>query len=188
MDGYHYPLEVLRTMMNTNPVLGDLIYRRGAPDTFDTFTLSNDLQRIRSKMSKSSKAFLDDDDDIIYIPGFDHSKGDPSPREHKFIRDEHQVVIMEGLYLHLTDIGDEIEQDAIRSVRGWNDISIQFDLKIFIDADLNSCIERLKIRNKCIPGYTPEEIDVRCDVVDRSNALIVLSKKSHADLVVRSCL
>ena len=36
--------------------------------------------------------------------------------------------------------------------------------------DVDQCIERLKERNKCIPGYTPEEIEARCDDVDRKNA------------------
>ena len=65
-------------------------------------------------------------------------------------------------------------------------ISSLFDLKIFIDGDVNSCIERLKIRNKCVPGYTPEEIDIRCDIVDRSNALTVMRSKSQADMIVKS--
>jgi hypothetical protein len=47
-------------------------------------------------------------------------------------------------------------------------------------------MERLKARNRCIPGYTPEEIDVRVDAVDRANALVVERSRARADLVVRS--
>lgn len=42
----------------------------------------------------------------------------------------------------------------------------------FIDADIDLYIDRRKIRNQCIPGYTKEEIELRCDMVDRANALI----------------
>ena len=38
-----------------------------------------------------------------------------------------------------------------------------FDLRIFLSADLDVCMAALKERNKCIPGYTEEEIEVRCD-------------------------
>ena len=31
------------------------------------------------------------------IPGFDHAKGDPEPDAHAFDRNQHQVVIGEGL-------------------------------------------------------------------------------------------
>ena len=35
------------------------------------------------------------------------------------------------------------------------------DLKVFISSDIELCIERLKIRNRCIPGYTADEMDAR---------------------------
>jgi pantothenate kinase len=173
--------------------LDDMIYRRGAPDTFDISALVQDLRQIRAISStptthagKSNVAIEDEFLDKVYIPGFDHSKGDPTPNEHAFIRSKHQVVIMEGLYLLLdeSDVADHDDKD--NDIVRWKEVSSQFDLKIFIDADLNSCIERLKIRNKCIPGYTPEEIDIRCDIVDRSNALTVMKSKSHADVIVKS--
>jgi hypothetical protein len=47
-------------------------------------------------------------------------------------------------------------------------------------------LERLKIRNLAIPGYTLEEICDRVDTVDRQNAMTVLSTKGRADLVVES--
>jgi len=48
------------------------------------------------------------------------------------------------------------------------------------------CIERVKIRNQCIPGYTPEEIEVRCEKVDRVNAMTVMRSKDRAHVVVDS--
>lgn len=38
--------------------------------------------------------------------------------------------------------------------------------------------------NRCIPGYTPEEMDVRCDAVDRVNAILVNSTKDVAHMLV----
>lgn len=83
-DGYHYPLEQLKQFPNPD----DMIYRRGAPDTFDPQALHRDLERIRHG---------NDDSMIIMVPGFDHAKGDPEPDSHVFDRSKHSVVICEGL-------------------------------------------------------------------------------------------
>lgn len=157
-DGYHYPLAALQTFPNAN----DAIYRRGAPDTFDEKSLKRDLNRIRCGK-----------EDIIYFPAFDHARGDPDPDIHEFRRGVHRVVVCEGLYL-LHDEG------------GWEDVKTFFDLTIFVNANVDTCIQRLKIRNKAIPGYTPEEIEIRCDAVDRTNALTVERSKARADLLVDS--
>jgi uridine kinase len=69
---------------------------------------------------------------------------------------------------------------------GWEDVKEYFDYCIFMDADIDMCIERVKIRNQCIPGYTPDEIDIRCEKVDRVNAWTVLRSKHRADIVVKS--
>ena len=69
---------------------------------------------------------------------------------------------------------------------GWEEIANVFDLKIFMNANLDECMRRVKIRNTCIPGYTPEEIAIRVEKVDRVNALTVLSSKARADLLVNS--
>lgn len=55
-----------------------------------------------------------------------------------------------------------------------------------MNADIDICIERVKIRNQCIPGYTPKEIESQCKVVDRVNALTVLRSKYRADVIVES--
>ena len=55
-------------------------------------------------------------------------------------------------------------------------------LSIFVDADVDLCVNRLKERNKCIPGYSHEEIEIRCDIVDGKNAITVTKSKSRADL------
>lgn len=158
-DGYHYPLEYLKTF----PDAADLIYRRGAPDTFDPLALHRDLTRIQNGM----------DEKIIKLPAFDHVRGDPEPDTHIFDRDHTKVLICEGLYL-------------LHDKDGWEQIADIFDLKIFIDTNIDECIERVKIRNQCIPGYTPEEIAVRTEKVDRVNAMTVFNSKRRADIVVDS--
>jgi pantothenate kinase len=158
MDGFHLSLTELKAM----PDASDAIYRRGAPDTFDPAGLERKLRQIRDSLDES-----------VRLPGFDHSVGDPTEDEHVFIRAEHKVVIVEGLYLlHLG--------------HGWESLKDVFDLSIFIEADVDRCIERLKIRNKCIPGYTTEEIDIRCDKVDRANAELVAQSCERAEVVVKS--
>jgi pantothenate kinase len=157
-DGYHIPLNQLRTMPNAK----DLIYRRGAPDTFDAQRLLHDLERIRHGKEQ-----------IVKVPGFDHAFGDPEENVHEFDRSKHKVVFCEGLYLlHDSD--------------PWKDIKNVFDCNLFVHADVDACIERLKIRNKCIPGYTEEEIVTRCEIVDRANAMLVDKSKKRADLIVES--
>ena len=159
MDGYHLPMSVLELMQNSV----EMIYRRGAPDTFDPSLLKKDLDRI-----------VHGHEDIVCMPGFDHAKGDPEVDQHRFNRSSHQIVICEGIYLMHDD-------------HGWEDIKSYFDWTIYIDADVDKCIARLKERNKCIPGYTPEEIEIRCDAVDRVNALTVERSRQYATQEVKSC-
>jgi len=170
MDGFHIPLAELAEFPNA----ADAIYRRGAPHTFHAKNLAEELNRIAYG-----------DEPIVCIPGFDHAVGDPTPDQHTFERSKHEIVLCEGLYLLHDD-------------DGWEDIKSFFDWTIYIDADVDVCVERLKERNKCIPvrvvvcayfcfflwhiltdffscnfffqGYTPEEIEVRCEEVDRVNA------------------
>ena len=160
-DGYHYPLEYLKTFPNA----ADYIYRRGAPDTFDPAALLRDLKRIRDSRKE--------EDVVITLPAFDHSRGDPEPDTHVFDRNRHQVVLCEGLYL-------------LHNQDGWADVAAVFDWTIFLNADLEACMERVKIRNQVIPGYTPQEIAVRTEQVDRVNALTVLASKARADVIVDS--
>lgn len=156
-DGYHLPLNMLRQLPNAN----DKIYRRGAPDTFDPIGLKRDLMRIRCG-----------DEPTVSLPGFAHEKGDPESGIHTFHRDQHSVVICEGLYL--------LHQD-----NGW-DLQDCFDYSIFIDTDVDKSMSRLKTRNTCIPGYTPDEIRIRVDEVDRINALTVNASRERARLCVQS--
>lgn len=165
MDGYHYPISTLQQFPNSK----DAIYRRGAPDTFDSKSLYNDLHTI-----------ISNDQEIVSIPGFDHAKGDPEPNKYIFDRNKHDVIICEGLYLLLLDDDNNNEN------RWYKNMKSMFDYSVFINADIEKCLSRVKERNKCIPGYTPDEIEVRVDNVDRKNALLVQKCQAYADIVVQS--
>ncbi|CAE8613430.1 unnamed protein product [Polarella glacialis] len=159
MDGYHEPLAALRA----RPDAADAVYRRGAPDTFDPASLKARLAEMRDLSGP----------DEIDLPGFDHAIGDPTEGAHRFQRQRHCVVLVEGLYLlHDSD--------------GWAGTAELFDRRIYLEADLEACIARIKVRNKVIPGYTAEEIDIRCDKVDRQCALLVKLSANLADLTVTS--
>lgn len=159
MDGYHYSLAQLAKFPNAD----DAIYRRGASDTFDPVSLARDLERIAHG-----------DESQVSIPGFDHAKGDPEENQHTFDREQHKIVICEGLYL-------------LHDQDGWEKVQKFLDWTVFIEADIDNCISRLKERNKCIPGYTPEEIEIRCDKVDRVNALLAQKTAGkYASQVVKS--
>ena len=117
MDGYHTPLQQLADSDNA----ADLIYRRGAPDTFDPAALFEKLNEIAYG-----------DAETVTLPGFDHAQGDPVPNQHTFTRRKNKVVIVEGIYLlHDSD--------------GWDVMKGLFDWTIYIDADVDTCIERLKV-------------------------------------------
>jgi len=122
-DGYHYSLCTLECL----PDGEDLVYRRGAPETFDPHCLIRDLERIRH----GGEAF-------VPLPGFCHEEGDPKVGQHLFDRRNHKVVVCEGLYL-------------LHDQDGWEQLKDMFDLTVFVDAPVDVCMERLKFRNRKIP-------------------------------------
>lgn len=138
------------------------VYRRGAVDTFD-------LERFRSDMLRLKQTTLPKQNVKIWFPDFDHAKGDPEENKLSVVLGEDgvQIVIVEGLYVLCPEV---------------NDI---FDMSIFIESDIDKCISGLKERNKVIPGYTPEQIEKRCDDVDRKNANFVQTLKKYADFIVK---
>jgi pantothenate kinase len=158
MDGYHLSKADLAELPDAKAAL----YRRGAPDTFDVEAFLMDLCRIKYGHEK-----------IVGLPDWDHAVGDPIRNGIVFDRSQHNIVIVEGLYL-LHD-GD-----------GWESAQDFFDLTVSIHADIDKCVHRLKVRNRIIPGYTPEEIDIRCERVDRTNAMTVQKSEVRANYLVHS--
>lgn len=144
--------------LRERPDAEDAIYRRGAPDTFDREGFSSALHSLRGFA----------DGERVAWPGFDHAAGDPVPGQYDVEVGRHTVIIVEGIYVLL-----------------WPEAAKQFDLKIFLDADVEMCLEQLKVRNQCIPGYTAEQIAARVEKVDRSNAEHAMASKPMADVVVQ---
>lgn len=157
MDGFHCPLAELRARSDAEAA----IYRRGAPDTFDPAALRERLMLIADPEGPGD----------VQWPGFDHAVGDPVPGELTFVRCKHSIVLIEGLYLLL-------EHGA------WAGIRALFDHSIYLEADIETCIARVKERNKEIPGYTSEKIGARCETVDRANAVIVMASAECAETKV----
>eukprot|EP00934_Nitzschia_sp_Nitz4_P004004 Nitzschia sp. Nitz4//scaffold369_size34440//25170//26012//NITZ4_007846-RA/size34440-processed-gene-0.17-mRNA-1//1//CDS//3329549377//3994//frame0 len=185
-DGYHFSMEYLRQL----PDATEAIYRRGAPDTFDVEKLCQDLESIRGRRSSDQQGTPEERQ--VWVPGFDHARGDPEPNLHLFDRTQHQVVLCEGLYLlhHETPRDEPGNPSGTHALQGgsigWSRVKELLDFTIFIDSAIEDCIKRIKVRNQCIPGYTLAEILERVDRVDRENAMTVLCSKALADTVVLS--
>jgi pantothenate kinase len=175
-DGYHYSKETLHRLQTENQD-DTLLYRRGAPDTFDVSALIRDLQQIRNHntINNDDDSTISSSNKIASFPGFDHAMGDPVPKQHIYQPSQHSIIIMEGLYL----LYDQYL---------WENIQQYFDYTIYIRTNtIDECMERVKERNVCIPGYTPEEIYSRVDIVDRNNAILIdESSPSRAHYVVSS--
>jgi len=56
----------------------------------------------------------------------------------------------------------------------------------YVHVDVNVCTERLKVLNKCLPGFSPEEVEGRCEKVDRFNAMTIERSMKFANIVVYS--
>jgi len=160
-DGFHLPLDVLRARSDG----ADAVYRSGASDTFDPEALRRCLCQIRGDDGAAVREVL--------LPGFDHGVGEPIAGAHRFVRQVHKIVLVEGLYL-------------LHDADGWEGVGALFDHRIYIDADIEKAIVGIKERNKIIPGYTLEEIEIRCDRVDRKNAITVRGCRDRADIIVAS--
>lgn len=105
MDGYHYYRSQLDQMADPEEAYA----RRGAAFTFDAEKFVTDI-----KDAKESGEGL--------FPGFDHAVGDPEEGKIHFDRAEHQIVLVEGLYVLLNQ-------------EPWKQLQEVFDKTYFIDTD-----------------------------------------------------
>jgi pantothenate kinase len=131
--------------------------RRGAPYTFDATAFRSDLMRLRQTHSG-------------LFPAFDHAEKDPRPEAIR-ITQSTPLVVVEGNYVLMRD---------------WQLESL-FDLRVFLDCDLETAIKRLVNRHvDCGICRTPEEAWERAMNSDRLNALEILADgcRERADLVV----
>lgn len=131
--------------------------RRGAPFTFDSLAFRRDIQRL-----KHDRAGL--------FPTFDHAEKDPRPDRIR-IDPATPLVIVEGIYVLMHD---------------WQ-LEPLFDLRIFVDCDLDEATERLT-RRHVETGISQTLAEARDRAVsnDRVNAMEILADgcRERADLVL----
>ncbi len=137
----------------------DGMRRRGALHTFDTAAFRADLAMLRQ-----SHAGI--------FPEFDHAEKDPRPGA-VCITHEARCVIVEGIYVLMRNVGAET----------------LFDLRVFLDCDLDVACERLTIRHvECGLASNTAEGRERAWSNDRVNAQTILADgcRERADLVLRT--
>jgi pantothenate kinase len=132
--------------------------RRGAAFTFDDKRFHADMTLLRQNRCG-------------VFPAFDHAEKDPKVGAIR-VTAEAPLVIIEGLYVLCSD---------------WNCEGL-FDLRVFLDCDLDQAIERL-VRRHLETGVaaTAEEGRLRAMTSDRLNAEAILADgcRERADLVLQ---
>jgi pantothenate kinase len=133
--------------------------RRGAPHTFDGEAFQRDIAQLRQTRSG-------------WFPTFDHAEKDPRANA-VHVTPDVPLVIVEGLYVLM---------------RTWR-CEQWFDLRVFLDIDLDEAFERLAARHvETGLAGTWEEGRRRAISYDRLNAEAILADgcRERADLVIHS--
>jgi pantothenate kinase len=131
--------------------------RRGARHTFNSAAFCRDLRQLKATRSGQ-------------FPAFDHAEQDPRWNAISVSPDT-KLVIVEGLYVLMHD---------------WQ-LEDLFDLKIFLDCDLEVALTRVAQRHlACGLADTLTAATTRAQQNDRLNALDILEDgcRERADLVV----
>lgn len=133
--------------------------RRGTLHTFDAAAFQKDMESLRRNRAG-------------VFPGFDHAEKDPRPGA-VIVTPQSPLVIVEGIYVLM---------QAFRSEQ-------LFDLRVFLDCELDEAVERLTIRHvETGLSSTPEEARHRALTNDRVNAEAILADgcRERADFVLRT--
>jgi len=151
MDGFHLD----------NAILDErgLRSRKGSPPTFDCTGFAALLERLKNAS-----------EDIV-IPAFDRTL-DLARAGASIVRDEHQVLLVEGNYLLL-------------SQEPWTRLAPFFDMTIFLDVPFAE-LERRLIQRWLDYGHTEDAARERALSNDIPNAELVVSASRDADYVVTS--
>ncbi|MDB5385069.1 MAG: hypothetical protein JWM11_715, partial [Planctomycetaceae bacterium] len=131
--------------------------RRGAQYTFDAENCRVDLERLRTTRTGS-------------FPTFDHAEKDPRPGTIR-VTPAVPLVIVEGLYVLMA---------------GWQ-LEKLFDLRVFLDCELDTATERLTLRHvECGISNSEAEARHRALTNDRLNSIEILADgcRERADLVL----
>jgi pantothenate kinase len=133
--------------------------RRGALFTFDGSAFQRDLTLLRQTREG-------------WFPTFDHAEKDPRPNA-VHITPDVPLVIVEGVYVLM---------------ESWQSEQL-FDLRIFLDIDLDEAVERLAIRHvQTGLANTLGEGRDRANFNDRVNSQVILADgcRERADLVLKT--
>lgn len=156
MDGFHYYRAALDTF--EDPVMAHR--RRGAHWTFDAAKFVNSLRAAKASGSGS-------------FPSFDHARGDPVEDDIHVSAADHDVVIVEGLYLLLP-------------MAPWSDIKALMDLNVFLSCPEDLLVRRLTQRHSAAMGLAEEAARLKALDNDVPNSVEVIASGAAADLVVNS--
>lgn len=125
-----------------------LLYR-GRYDTFDLQKFKNDLIELRNKVNSYTQLF----------PSFAHEDKDPVGNK-ILVNNNHKFIIFEGLYLLIKDLN----------------VYKYFDIKIFLQTDIESALKRVAIRNfNAGISQSLEDSTKRTNISDRKNAEFVIN-------------
>jgi pantothenate kinase len=133
--------------------------RRGALHTFDGEAFRTAMELLRRTRSG-------------IFPAFDHAEKDPRPGA-VCVTPDARLVIVEGIYVLM---------------RAWRSEHL-FDLRVFLDCDLDEAVGRLTSRHvETGLASTAEEGLHRAVTNDRLNAEVILADgcRERADLILRS--
>lgn len=131
--------------------------RRGAQRTFDARAFRKDMEQLRRTRSG-------------LFPTFDHAEKDPRPGMIR-VTPAAPLVIVEGIYVLMRD---------------WQ-LEPLFDLRIFLDCDLDVATDRLTLRHVAAGiSHTAAEARHRAMTNDRVNSIEILADgcRERADLVI----
>ena len=158
LDGYHYPNARLAAAPAPPGVAepGPMALYKGAPFTFDAGRLAGDLRRLRCGAALSLPAY----DRAVHEPvegRLDVAAGD-------------RLAIVEGNYLLCRE-------------PGWQAVSDQFDLRIFLELPPGANREPLVARHMR-GGRSREDAERHYERTDRPNAERVAGSAEAADIVI----
>jgi len=158
MDGFHYPNSYLETRFATdgggNRV--SLLWKKGAPETFDVAAFIECLDRLRAEPTVS-------------VPAYDRRMHDVVP-DGITVTARHTIVLLEGNYLLLNR-------------GGWKRVAPRLDMTIFLMLPLGAA-RNFIIRRHVRGGRTYAEAVRHFEEVDRKNYDVCAASAAGADLIV----
>jgi pantothenate kinase len=132
--------------------------RKGAPDTFDALGYAGLLRRLR-----------EDEDDVIYAPGFERTLEQPIAGAIPVFRDT-RLIVSEGNYL-LIDEGR------------WAKVRPLMNEVWYVDLDAEERLRRLVERHIRF-GKDESAAVVWATGTDERNAMVIMATRDRADLIV----